>query len=89
MVANNPEFNAYAHEHYILDDSKVAEDDANGYFYGGKDEVMDEYFFDHLKDDHANEDHGEREDCCIKLDWDVFTESRAAFPEQDVTTQSA
>ena len=49
---------------------------------------MDKYFFDHLKDDYANKYHGEREDLCIKLDQDVFGESSAASPEQDVATQS-
>ncbi len=94
-VSNNPEMNAHAHEHHILDDGVVADDDADGYFSDGqlpsdkKEEVTDNCFFDHLKYGYANEYHGQREDFCVKLDQDVFVESGAASPEQDVTMQSA
>jgi hypothetical protein len=56
-VINDPEFTEYARENYIIDDDKICDDDAEGYFSDGsspsdeKEEVSDEYFFDHLQDD--------------------------------------
>jgi hypothetical protein len=31
-VTNDPEFTKYAHENYIIDDDKICDDDAKGYF---------------------------------------------------------
>ncbi len=56
-VTNDPEFTKYACENYIINDDKICDDDAEGYFsdellpFDKKEEVSDEYFFDHLQDD--------------------------------------
>ncbi len=62
-MTNDPQFAKYARENYIIDDDdicdddKICNDDAEGYFSDGslpsdkKEEVSDEYFFDHLQDD--------------------------------------
>ncbi len=53
-ITNNPEFTKYACENYIIDDDKICDNDAKGYFLDGllpsdkKEEMADEYFFDHL-----------------------------------------
>ncbi len=59
-VTNDPHFSEYARENYIIDndeicnDDEIGGDDAEGYFSVGslssdkKEEVSDEYFFDHL-----------------------------------------
>jgi hypothetical protein len=31
-VTNNPEFTKYARKNYIIDDDKICDDDAEGYF---------------------------------------------------------
>jgi hypothetical protein len=66
-VTNDPQFAEYARENYIIDDDeicnddKIGDDDAKGYFSDGllpsdkKEEVSDEYFFDHLQDDIAED----------------------------------
>ncbi len=57
----------YARENYILDDAKICDEDAEGYFSPGslpvdeKEEVLNEYFFHHLKDNNSGEDDGESE----------------------------
>ncbi len=64
--------------------------------------MSDNYFFNHLKDENSEEDHGEtekdensnkdhgkRDNRSVKLDCGVFVESGAASPEQYVTTQFA
>ncbi len=74
-VTNDPQSAEYACEKYIIDDDeicnddKIGDDDAEGYFSDGslpsdeKEEVSDEYFFDRLQDDIAediaHEDHGQ------------------------------
>ena len=64
-VTNDPEFTEYACKNYIIDDDKIYDDDAEGYFSDGllpsdeKEEVSDEYFFDHLQDDITEDHHGE------------------------------
>jgi hypothetical protein len=64
-VTNNPEFTKYACKNCIIDDDKICADDAKGYFSDGllpsdkKEEVLDEYFSDHLQDDITEENHGE------------------------------
>jgi hypothetical protein len=62
-VTNNPQFAEYACKNYIIDDDdicdddEICDDDAEGYFSDGslpsdkKEEVSDEYFFEHLQDD--------------------------------------
>jgi hypothetical protein len=62
-VTNDPQFAEYACENYIIDDDEICNDDeignddAKGYFSNRllpsdkKEEVSDEYFFDHLQDD--------------------------------------
>ncbi len=66
-VTNDPEFTKYACENYIINDDKICDDDAKGYFSDGslpsdeKEEVSDEYFFDHLQDDITEDHHGEGE----------------------------
>ncbi len=66
-VTNNPEFTKYARENYIIDDDKICDDDAKGYFSDGslpseeKEEVLDDNFFDHLQDDIIEGNHGEGE----------------------------
>jgi hypothetical protein len=63
-VINNSEFTKYARKKYIIDDDKNCDDDAKGYFSDGvlpsdeKEEVSEEYFFDHLQDDITEENHG-------------------------------
>ncbi len=66
-VTNDPQFTKYAHKNYIIDDNeicnndRIGDDDAKGYFSDGllpsdkKEEVSDEYFFDHLQDDIAED----------------------------------
>ncbi len=66
-VTNDPQFAKYALKNYIIDydeiwdDDKIGNDDAKGYFSNGslpsdkKEEVSDEYFFDHLQDDIADD----------------------------------
>ncbi len=66
-VANDPQVAKYACKNYIIDDDeicdddKIGDDDAGGYFLDGslpsdeKEEVSDEYFFDHLQDDIAED----------------------------------
>jgi hypothetical protein len=66
-VTNDPQFSEYAHENYIIDDDEICNndeignDDAEGYFSDRslpsdeKEEVSDEYFFDHLQDDIAED----------------------------------
>jgi hypothetical protein len=64
-VTNVPEFTGYVCKNYIIDNEEICDDDAKGYFSDGslpsdeKEEVSDEYFFNHLKDDISEEDHGE------------------------------
>jgi hypothetical protein len=66
-VTNDPEFTEYAHENYIINDDEICDDDAIGYFSerslpsDEKEEVSDEYFFDHLQDDITEDNHGEGE----------------------------
>ncbi len=61
-VTNDPEFTQYARMNYIINDDEISDDDAEGYFSDGllpsdeKEEILDEYFFDHLQDD-ITEDH--------------------------------
>ncbi len=61
-VTNNPEFEAYMWENYYLDDEEPIEDINDGYFSAGllppneKDEVLDDYFFEHLNDDSSTQD---------------------------------
>jgi hypothetical protein len=62
-MTNDPQFAKYACKNYIIDDDdicnddEICNDDAKGYFSDGslpsdeKEEVSDEYFFDHLLDD--------------------------------------
>ncbi len=56
-VTNDPEFTEYARENCIINDDKICDDDAKGYFSDEslpsdkKEEVSDEYLFDHLQDD--------------------------------------
>jgi hypothetical protein len=65
-VTNGPEFTEYACEKYIINDDKICDDDAKGYFSDislpsdEKEEVLDEYFFDHLQDDITEDSHGKR-----------------------------
>jgi hypothetical protein len=66
-VTNDPQFAKYACKNYIIDDDEICdddeidEDDAEGYFSDGslpsdeEEEVSDEYFFDHLQDDIAED----------------------------------
>jgi hypothetical protein len=67
---------------------------------GEKEEVSDEYFFDHLKDDISKEDHGESEkdddfnrynaeseDHSVEPVCDVVAESSTVGPEQCITTR--
>ncbi len=66
-MTNDPQFAKYAHENYIIDNDEVCNDkeigdaDAEGYFSDRslpsdeKEEVSDEYFFDHLQDDIAED----------------------------------
>jgi hypothetical protein len=69
MVTNNPELTKYACKNYIIDDDKICDDDAKGYFSDRllpsdkKEEVSDEYFFDHLQDDILEKIHGEGKGC--------------------------
>jgi hypothetical protein len=64
-VTNDPEFTENARENYIIDDDRICDDDVKGYFSDRllppekKEEVLDEYFFDHLQDDITEENHGE------------------------------
>jgi hypothetical protein len=64
-----------------------------------KEEVLDEYFFDHLKDDNSDEHHGEsekydnfnkhseeRNDCSVDLVCNVFAENSKISPEQCIMT---
>jgi hypothetical protein len=66
-VTNDPEFTKYACKDYIIDNDKICDDDAKGYFSDGslssdkKEEVLDEYFSDHLQDDITEDNHGEGE----------------------------
>jgi hypothetical protein len=61
-VTTNPEFTNYACKN-IIDDDKICDDDAKCYFLDGslpsdkKEEVSNEYFFDHLQDDISEENH--------------------------------
>ncbi len=68
-VTNDPEFTKYACKNYIIDDDKICDDDAKGYFSDGllpsdeKEEVLDEYFFDHQQDDITEVHHAEGKGC--------------------------
>ena len=61
-VTNDPEFEAYMWENYYLDDEEPIEDINDGYLSNGslppneKDEVLDDYFFEHLNDDSSTQD---------------------------------
>jgi hypothetical protein len=86
-VTNDLEFNAYACDHYILDDGEIADDEADGYVSDGllpsdkKDEVMD--------NENSNEDHGESNNLSVEIDCDIFAERGAASPEQYATMRFA
>jgi hypothetical protein len=62
-VTNDPEFTEYACKNYIIDDDKICDYDAKGYFSDGllpsdkKEEESDE--FDHLQDDITEDNHVE------------------------------
>jgi hypothetical protein len=66
-VTNDPQFAKYAHKNYILDNNEICNNDeidddgAKGYFLDGslpsdeKEEFSNEYFFDHLQNDIAED----------------------------------
>jgi hypothetical protein len=74
-VTNDPQFTEYARKNYIINDDKISNDDkicnddAKGYFSDGslppdeKEEVSNEYFFDHLQDDITEDYDVEGEGC--------------------------
>jgi hypothetical protein len=68
-VTNDPEFTEYARKNYIIDDDKICDDDAEGYFSDGslpsdkKEGVSVEYFFDHLQDDITDNNYVEGKGC--------------------------
>jgi hypothetical protein len=105
-VTNNPEFTEYVRENYIIDDEEIWANDAEGYFsdrllpFDEKEEVLDEYFFDHLKDEISKEDHGEgvgyhtfnkfnaaSDDHFVDPVWNVVGESNVEGPEQSIMMQ--
>jgi hypothetical protein len=102
-VTNDPEFTKYARKNYIIDDDEICDDDAEGYFSDGllpsdkKEEVSNEYFFDHLQDDitydnylegkgcnHYNEFDAEGNDVIVDPVCDVLAASNDEGPEQSI-----
>jgi hypothetical protein len=108
-VTNDPQFTKYARKNYIINDDEISnddnicDDDAEGYFSDGslpsdeKEEVSNEYFFDHLQDD-ITEDYNVESKGCIQYNefdaegndttddpvCDVIAASKDEEPEQSI-----
>ncbi len=93
-VTNNPEFTEYVCKNYIIDDGKICGDDAKGYFLvrlllsDKKEEVSDEYFFDHLQDDISKENHGEGEGYNTFNEFNAETDDDFVDPVCNVLAES-
>ncbi len=94
-VTNNPEFTEYACKKYIIDDDKICDDDAKGYFLDGalpsnkKEEVSEEYFFDHLQDDITEENHGKGKGYNTFNKFDAESNDDFVNPVCDVLAESS
>jgi hypothetical protein len=53
-----------------------------------KEEVLDEYFFDHLKDDVSKEDHGESKRYHTFNNYNAESDDHSVDPVQDVVAKS-
>jgi hypothetical protein len=93
-VTNNPELKKYACKNYIICDAKICDDDANGYFSDRslpvveKEEVSDEYFFDHLNDDISGEDHGESKRHHTFDKFNAESDNHSVDPVRNVVAES-
>ncbi len=99
-VTNDPQFTKYACKNYIIDDDKISnddeicDDDAEGYFSDGslpsdeKEEVSDEYFFDHLQDDITEDYDVEGKGCTQYNEFDVEGNDTTIDPVRDVIAAS-
>jgi hypothetical protein len=94
-VTNNPEFTKYVCKNYIIDDEVICDDEAKGYFLDGsllsnkKEEVSDEYFFDHLKDDISEENHGEDEGYKTFNKFNAESDNDFVYPVCNVLVESS
>jgi hypothetical protein len=94
-VTNNPEFTKYARKKYIIDDDKNCDVDAKGYFSDGvlpsdkKEEVSEEYFFDHLQDDITEENHGKGEGYNTFNEFDAESNNDFVDPVCNVLAESS
>ncbi len=93
-VTNDPKFTKYARKNYIIDDDKICDDDAIGYFSDGllpsdkKEEVSDEYFFDHMQDDITDDNYEEGEGCTQYNKFDAEGNNATVDPVHDVLAAS-
>jgi hypothetical protein len=93
-VTHDPEFTEHARENYIIDDYKICDDDAEGYFSDGslpsdkKEEVSDEYIFDHLQDDITDNNNVEGKGCNYYNEFDAEGNDVIVDPVRDVLAAS-
>jgi hypothetical protein len=93
-ITNDPEFTKYACENYIIDDDGNCDDDAEGYFSDQllpsdkKEEVSDEYFFDHLQDDISEDHDGEGKGYNTFKEFDAESNNVFLDPVCDVLAES-
>ncbi len=99
-VTNDPQFTKYACKNYIINDDKISNydkicnDDANGYFSDvslpsdKKEEVSDEYFFDHLQDDITEDYNVEGKGCTQYNEFDAEGNDTTVDPVRDVIAVS-
>ncbi len=93
-LTNNPKFTEYACKNYIVDNDKICDDDAKGYFLDGlllsdnNEELSDDYFFDHLQDDISEESHGEGKGYNTFNEFDAEGNNDFVDPVCDVLAKS-
>jgi hypothetical protein len=99
-VTNDPQFTKYACKNYIIDDDeisnddKICDDDAKGYFSDGslpsdeKEEVSNEYSFDHLHNDITEDYNVEGKGCTQYKKIDAEGNNTTVDPVCDVIAAS-
>jgi hypothetical protein len=93
-VTNNPKFTKYACKNYNINDDKICDDDAKGYFSDEslpsyeKEEGLDKYYFGHLQDDITEENHGEGKEYNTFNNFDAESKHDFVDPVCNVLVES-